>query len=149
MPEEIPQEVVPLVRRAFDLAPDAPGPFVWLYPFDEYADMTSGPAPRPDLPFTEDFFLGEALQQGFPLNTVVSTGNFRRLMELDGAALAGAILLIPVAATTGGCLPAIREFLRRGGSTIFYGALDYAPSELRQSFAELRRVRQFSLKNPT
>ena len=86
MPEEVPREVMPLLLRAIEEGPDRPGPLVWVYPFEEYAAAVSDGARNNDGKvlsriFNEDFFLGEALQGGLPLNTVIPTRNWRTLAK--------------------------------------------------------------------
>ncbi len=83
MPEVVPREVTPFLAEAFETAPDRAGPLVWVYPFGEYAAASGGAGEPPpgalDRIFNEDVFLGEALQGGLPLNTVVSTRIWRAL----------------------------------------------------------------------
>jgi len=76
MPVRVPNEVIPFLLEAKDHAPDAPGPVVWIYPWDEYHDLTFGDAPRLDEVFFGDWFMRGAVNQGLPLNTVVSSRNF-------------------------------------------------------------------------
>ena len=73
MPDQCPQEVMPHLLSALRDAPDQPGPVVWVYPFDEYHDMTFSPEPRLEEVFFGDWFLRAAVNDGFPLNTVTST----------------------------------------------------------------------------
>lgn len=129
MPDQVPSEVIPHLQEAFRKAPDQPGPLVWVYPFEEYNELIRGTDPRPDIPFSEDLFLGECLQQGLPLNTVISTGNFRNLMEQKNNALDSAVLIIPLSAYRGNNIAPIRNFLKNNGSVIFYGALNGAIPE--------------------
>ena len=49
MPDQVPEEVIPLLKDAFRNAPDAAGPLVWVYPFDEYNQLVRGENPRPTL----------------------------------------------------------------------------------------------------
>ncbi|MDD3885680.1 MAG: hypothetical protein PHI35_02280, partial [Victivallaceae bacterium] len=73
MPDIVPREVIPqLLHAALEIAPDAPGPLLWVYPFDEYAAKKN-----PHLAFAEEQFIGEAIQGGLPLNTVISTRIWR------------------------------------------------------------------------
>ena len=127
-----PMEVIPLLMDAFRNAPDAPGPFVWIYPFDEYSGTRT-----PDLVLNEDLFIGECVQSGFPLNTVISTGNFTALTASGKSTLDGAVLVVPVSAAEGtllegastapgprrGC--SVLRLVERGGSgTLFPAGTD-------------------------
>ena len=129
MPDQVPAEVIPHLQEAFRNAPDQPGPLVWVYPFDEYNEMVRGKDPQPDVPFCEDFYLGECLQQGLPLNTVISTGNFRKLLDQKKNTLDSSILVIPLSVYSGENISYIRNFLKNNGKVIFYGALSRASKE--------------------
>lgn len=126
LPDQVPREVIPHLYDAFDNGPDAPGPLVWVYPFSEYSTLVRGDNPRPDIVFTEDFYIGECLQQGTPLNTVVSTDNFMKLMEDDNHALDISILVVPASAVHDATIPAFEKHLARNGNILFYGSIDGA-----------------------
>jgi len=131
MPDQVPQEVIPHLLSARRQAPDAPGPLLWVYPFDEYSELVRGSVRRPDVVFAEDQFLGEAVQEGLPLNTVVSTGNFRRLAASRPEKLGNAILLIPTSALLfAENRTAVKQRLDGGGSVMLYGTLSGLPSEV-------------------
>lgn len=130
LPNQVPREVIPLLYDAFDNGPDAPAPLVWVYPFDEYNARVRQEQPRPDIVFSEDFYLGETLQCGLPLNTVISTASLRQLVRDGHRNLDQAILVIPASAATDENRDAIETLLRRGASAIFYGALSGAPAWL-------------------
>ena len=131
LPDQVPREVIPRLFDAFDTGPDQPGPLVWVYPFDEYSTRVRGDDPRPDVVFLEDMFIGECVQEGLPLNTVVSTGNFRALIASGSRALDASVLVVPVSACGDANLAAVETFLDRGGRVLFYGALQGAPERLR------------------
>ena len=91
MPDQVPQEVIPHLLEAFRSAADSPAPFVWVYPFRKYSEMVHGKDPHPEIVFNEDLFIGETIQAGFPLNTVVAQENFDKIpME--------SIVIMPVSA---------------------------------------------------
>ena len=126
MPDQVPNEVIPHILEAWQSAPDAAGPLVWLYPFDEYCELVHGPAPRLDAVLREDLFIGEALQNGLPLNTVISTAEFRR----NPASVLGSILVVPASAWTPENAPALRDFQAKGGKILLYGGTAHLPEEL-------------------
>ena len=130
MPDQVPRELSPIFHDAFDTAADAPGPFVWLYPFDEYCEMTRGDSAKPEVVFTEDMFIAETLQDGMPLNTVISTTVFSALCSKNPSALDGRIIVAPVTVFKSGCWNMLREFIEHGGQVIFYGALDSSSAPL-------------------
>lgn len=131
LPDQVPREVIPLLYDAFDNGPDRSGPLVWIYPFDEYSELVRGANSKPDIVFTEDMFLGECVQAGVPLNTVISTGNFRRLTASGDRSLDASILVVPVSAADGENMDALEQFLRNGGKILFYGTLQGASERLR------------------
>ncbi len=127
MPDRVPREVIPhLLAAASDEAPDQPGPLLWIYPFEEYADLTFGEHRRPDLVFAEEQFIGEAIQGGLPLNTVVSTRIFRMMMQINDSIAKKCLLVVPASAEK-----SILPYLDRCGDVLFYGTLDSASEELR------------------
>ncbi len=126
MPEQVPDEVIPHIKQALRIAPDQAGPLVWVYPFDEYTELVRGATPRPEIVFNEDSFIGEAIQQGLPLNTVISTGNFRNLILQATALFSASIIIAPVTA-----YKSTKEFIANGGNVVFYGTLINAPEELK------------------
>ena len=121
MPDQVPQEVIPHLINAFRDAPNEPAPFVWVYPFQHYCKMLHGSDPHPEIVFNEDLFLGEVIQAGFPLNTVISQANVKHLPIHS-------IAIVPVSAYGDW----VDDFLNRGGRIIFYGALRHAPDSLKK-----------------
>lgn len=121
MPDCVPQEVTPHLLHAFRHAPDSPAPFVWVYPFHLYGEMVHGSDPHPEIVFSEDMFIGDAIQGGFPLNTVVSLENMAKIPDTS-------IVLMPVSAYG----TQAEDFLNRGGKIIFYGSLRHAPESLKK-----------------
>ena len=131
LPDQVPREVIPLLYDAFDNGPDRPGPLLWVYPFDEYTDLVRGKDPHPETVFAEEIFIGECVQEGLPLNTVISTGNFRRLAA-SGKNLSGvSVLVVPLSAAEGATMEALEQFLAKGGKILFYGALQGASDRVR------------------
>ncbi len=142
MPDQVPNEVIPHILEAWRSAPDAAGPLVWLYPFDEYSALVKGNSPDLNLLFfsetaelvlrnlpgmetilREDLFIGEALQNGLPLNTVISTEEFRG----NPAVVQGRILIVPASALTEENESALHQFLSQGGKMMIYGSTDFLP----------------------
>lgn len=126
MPEVVPQEVTPHLLRAWNERPDAPGPLVWLYPFDELHDNLFGQAPAPERLFHTDWFAREALNDGLPLNTVVSTRSWRALGEQVRTRFAGRVIVSP-APLDAADEDLLLAWVDHGGKLIVYGPLDRAP----------------------
>ncbi len=127
MPEQVPDEVIPHLKEALRHAPDQAGPLVWVYPFSEYSDLVRGKDKNPGVVFNEDMFIAEALQQGLPLNTVISTDNFYKTFSKCPEKFASKILIAPVTS-----YPAVKGFIASGGNVIFYGSLRNVPDDLCQ-----------------
>ena len=148
MPDEVPRDVAPLLIKAMEEGPDRAGPIVWVYPFGEYCDAVfpeeveklKGERRGEEIHriFNEDFFLGEALQGGLPLNTVISTANWRKLASSRPAARASGadsaladVFILPVSALLSPeNLAALEAFAERGAKFLIYGPLADAPAAL-------------------
>lgn len=128
MPDVVPNEITPHLQRGLADFPDAPGLVTWIYPFDEYHDWTFGKDNRVDEVFFGDWFMRAAVNQGFPLNTVVSTGNF---LQARPRLWKETILVCPApdAGTALAC--ALIAHLESGGKVLLYGPLHRADPRLR------------------
>lgn len=134
MPDQVPLEVIPHLLHALDTAPDRIAPLLWVYPFEEYdrAVAGSGAGARPAPIFCEEWYLGAAIQCGLPLNTVISTGNFRALAATAPERFAGVVLTVPVSGVNGETLAALRRAVAAGAECLFYGPEGAADPELRR-----------------
>jgi hypothetical protein len=121
-------EVTPHLFRALDERADAPGPFVWVYPFDEYdAVLKREPGDLRHL-FHQDWFFCQALNAGFPVSTVCASG---LVAPLDRAGLLpDSVFVAPVPRGECAYLEVLLRRVRRGGRVLLYGALDKAPPAL-------------------
>ena len=129
MPDRVPLESQPHLLRAWREQADAAGPFVWLYPFDELHDALTSPSPDLARLFHTDWFVREAINDGLPLNTVISTRAFDAL-GADAPRLAGRLLVTPAPLAPEGEARLLR-WLDAGGALLVYGPLEHAPG-LRQ-----------------
>ncbi len=129
MPDQCPNEVIPHLLKAYDQAPDALAPLVWIYPFREYSELAAG---RVSKPFFEDWFIRDAINQGLPLSMVIATDNFVRInaAEPDTAAqTAGAglfrqsILVTPVPEAGSAMNAALLRHVADGGWAMLYGSI--------------------------
>ena len=124
MPDQIPQEVIPHLLEALRCKPDQAGPLLWLYPFGEYHDLVFGKDRHPDAVFAEDAFIAAAIQNGFPLNTVVGSTAFVKHQP------EGSLLLAPMSAMRGAMSDAVDKFIKADGKVLFYGPAEYAEPSL-------------------
>lgn len=127
MPDRVPNETTPHFLRAWSERPDAAGPFVWLYPFDELHDALRGEAPAPERLFHTDWFVREALNSTLPLNTVVSTRAFDAMGARTQDVFAGRILVTPTPFAPAG-EKRLLDWIDAGGSLLLYGPLEHAPA---------------------
>ncbi|MFA6715244.1 MAG: hypothetical protein WCS27_07695 [Victivallaceae bacterium] len=130
MPEQVPNEVIPHLIAGLETAPDEPGPFIWLYPFDEYHDKTFAGNGIAEV-FFGDWFMRTAINTGFPLNTVVSTANF--VAAPESCTVPGNVIVTPsVVAENAAVAELLKEFLQNGGKVLFYGPAGAALQSLLQ-----------------
>lgn len=133
MPEEVPNEVIPHILKAKEHEPDQPGSLVWVYPFDEYHEMTFGEPNRVKEVFFGDWFMREAINNGFPLNTVISTANFTSIMTSNPEYFRESILVTPVPGTDSKICPVLLKYLQNGGHILLYGPIEHADESILKS----------------
>ncbi|HOP11700.1 MAG TPA: hypothetical protein PK629_09455 [Oscillospiraceae bacterium] len=127
MPENCVNEVIPHLLKGFETAPDAPAPFVWVYPFNEYHENASGNIAKL---FFEDRFIVQAINNGLPLNTVIASDDFIRLFADSPDFLRHSVLVVPVPANSSLLNDALLRFVQNGGQIMLYGALSSADEKL-------------------
>src|SRR3982751_1068127 len=130
MPEKVPNEVTPHILSAMDDYSDSPGLVTWIYPFDEYHDMTFGPKPQLAEVFFGDWFIRGAVNNGFPLNSVVSTRQFVPAFRKAPEFFARTILLAYAPIIKGDVEAALSAVLRAGHDVLLYGPIGAEGSEL-------------------
>ncbi|WP_269541130.1 hypothetical protein [Cerasicoccus fimbriatus] len=91
MPLSVPNEVTAFILKAREKAPDAPAPFLWVYPFDDFHEIAKT---RPDITLHADAYIGVAINEGLPLNTVVDAKELTAALTASGQQ--DAILVTPV-----------------------------------------------------
>jgi len=126
MPVTVPNQSTPHLLRAWEHRPDAAGPLVWLYPFDEMHDTMFGPRPVPERLFHTDWFVREAINDGLPLNTVISTRAFDALGEKTRSVLRDRVLVSPTPFDET-AEQRLLNWIDAGGHLLLYGPLDHAP----------------------
>lgn len=129
LPDQVPNEVIPHILQARRIAPDKAGLLVWVYPFEEYHDYAFNNPERLDQVFYGDWFIRQALNEGFPMNTVVSTTNFVKLMKADNPVFDESILVSIVPKAGSETEKQLMNFVMRGGKLIVYGPATHAGKE--------------------
>lgn len=126
MPTQVPDEVIPHILKArYDL-PTAPGPLVWVYPFDEYHDWARKYDDRLPEIYYGDWFIRQAINSGLPLNTVISTSSFEKALS-EKPGLFEESVLITIAPEEGSANEtALMEFVKNGGRLIVFGPVEHA-----------------------
>jgi hypothetical protein len=130
LPEACPNEVTPHLLRAASDFSDEPGLVTWIYPFDENYDRVFGDAPRPAEPFLGDWLLRGAVNAGFPLNTVVSTGNFLASRQAQPELYRRTLLLAPAPDAGTPLESALLDSVATGHDVLLYGPLNHAGPRL-------------------
>lgn len=123
MPEQVPNEVIPYILEGLRDQPNAAGPIIWLYPFNEYHDMTFSGEGIEEV-FFGDWFMRSAINCGFIINTVISTANFPT--ALDKRTITGSeIVITPTASVMDEAVfQQIKNFIYQGGKVLFYGPVN-------------------------
>ena len=132
MPEKCPLEVIPHVLAALEDRPDRPGPLVWVYPLDEYHEMTFSNNPRLEEPFFADWFMRAAINNGLPLNTVVSSKNYLTSSRAAPDLYRESVLVTTVPASGSPLAAALARHVQSGGKLLLYGPLDCADEAIRK-----------------
>lgn len=130
MPDKVPNEVIPRLLEGFEHAPDKPGPIVWIHPFDEMHELLLAGGRRLDETLFCDTFVCGAINQGLPLNTVVSSANFVKGVATNPAAYGESILFAPVALLSIACVDALIGCLKAGGRLMLYGPVSNADERI-------------------
>lgn len=120
MPDNCVNEPLPhLLKAEKDIADDI-APLVWVYPMREFTTSHSEEALYEM--YFGDKYISEAINNGLPLNCVVSTDNFLKTpLELYKKS----ILISPIPQTKE-IADRLLEFEKAGGNVIFYGSVKAA-----------------------
>ncbi|GAA4442225.1 hypothetical protein GCM10023091_28620 [Ravibacter arvi] len=150
MPTQVPDEVTPHILKARYDSPTAPGPLVWVYPFDEYHQWANhAPGRLPEV-YYGDWFIRQAINNGLPLNTVISTTSFQAAIQQKPGLFRESVL-ITIAPDAGTTLEkALIGFVENGGKLIIFGPTDHS-SDIFKSFLNLQNSTalegEFRIKN--
>jgi len=124
MPQQVPVDVASHIFRSRENPPDQAGPVLWVYPFREYHEMTFGDDPQLKRVYFGDWYVRGAINQGLPVNTVVSTDNLLKMAVEKPATVSKSIWLTPVPAAGSTLHAALLQHVARGGKALIYGPID-------------------------
>lgn len=127
MPDSCVYEPLPHLLKATNEAPDAPSPIVWIYPFREYSTCKDETLVQEM--FFGDWFVRNAINDGLPLSTVVSTDIF---CKTDKEIYSSSVLLSPVPEANGDYERTIINYITAGGKVIFYGSVTRASEQFKK-----------------
>ena len=130
--------MIPHLLQGRRTAPDQPGLIVWVYPFDEYHDWAHKQPERVKEIYYGDWFIQQAINDGFPLNTVVSTGNFVELMKAGKKTFDESILVSIVPDAGSDLEKQLIQFVKKGGKLFVYGPSSHAS----QKFLDFLNIKQ-------
>jgi hypothetical protein len=130
MPDQVPMEIIPYIADGLRRKPDQAGPFVWVYPFNEYQEMALKHGRCLDEIFADDWFIRGAINNGLPLNTVTSMTSLAALLDSKSDIFTGTVLVIPVNACSGDCVKKLEQLVKSGGNILFYGPAQNAVPEM-------------------
>ena len=128
LPRRCPVEVTPHLLDAYSHYPDEAGPVTWLYPIDSYIQLGLREG-KTDEFFMDDWFVENAIDQGMPLNSVVSDGVF---LKADPASYRDKILVTPVPHKNTPAEAAVLRAVKAGIRLLMYGSTAYASREIRE-----------------
>ena len=128
LPRRCPVEVTPFLLDAYSHYPDEPGPVTWLYPFASYVQLGLREGRMSEF-FMDDWLIENAIDQGLPLNSVVTDSIF---LEADVAPYQDKILVMPVPHAGTPADQALEKALKAGCRVLLYGNPAFATDALRQ-----------------
>lgn len=132
MPTQVPNEVIPHILKARYNSPTAAAPLVWVYPFDEYHNWASNQPNRLNEIYYGDWFIRQAINNGLPLNTVISTKSFPMAIQEKPNLFSQSILLAVVPDANSVYEKTLINFVKNGGKLVVYGPADYASAAFKE-----------------
>ncbi len=120
MPDLVPVEVSGHLYDAESTQADVAGPFIWVYPFEEYHNEVYA-GRRLEQIFADDYLIRGAINAGFPMNTVVSSANFVKAVESGVEFRDRVLVMSTIFDISPAVLAAAEKHLASGGKILFYG----------------------------
>ena len=118
MPDACVYEPLPHLLKAEKDSADVPAPLVWVYPVREFT--SSSDADTLYEMYWGDQYIRQAINNGFPLNCVVSTDIF---LKTDLSLYEKSILISPVPQTQQ-VAEKLAAFEESGGNVVYYGSAE-------------------------
>ena len=118
MPDSCVYEPLPHILKAEKDAADEPSFILWLYPMKEYTTSKN----EKDLyeMYYGDRFIMDAINSGFPLNTVISTEIFKKVSK---DVYKGRIIISPII-NDSKIVKLLSDFTDNGGKLLLYGTTE-------------------------
>lgn len=127
------EEVYYHIKRGLEFSSDEAGPILWIYPYDEYHETLKNPTYISHLYFG-DSFISRSITNGFPLNTVISSKNFKKLYRKNPDYFKDKILLTHLPVSKWEYIYDVIDFVKDGGNAIFYGSFEPVSEDIRKIF---------------
>ena len=134
VPEQIPDEVIPHLKRALAHRPDAVPPVVWVYPFTEYHRYAFDDPARIGEPMAGDLLVQHAINHGLPLSGVITTEALVAVLAASPGRFAGSVLVSPVPDAGSAWDRALEAHAGLGGGVLCYGPTVRAGAAWRERF---------------
>lgn len=128
LPDRCPNEVIPHILTADAHRPDNVSPVVMIYPFDEYTVLKDEQSLKEM--FFADWFMRGAINNGFPVSSVVSTSNFILSLASKPALYDGSVLVSAIPQAGSEFEKVIIQKIKSGAKVIFFGPVSRASDEL-------------------
>lgn len=125
-------EAIPHLRRAVKMAPDQPGPLTLVYPYSEFHRLAEETPDEVGLAYFHDLYLRSAVQNGLPLNTVISTDDLTEALSRNPGTLAQTVLVSLAPKSDWALDRQLIDWVRGGGKALLFGPLAEASEELRE-----------------
>ena len=122
MPVQVPNEVTAFLLKARETAPEALGPLVWVYPFDEFHTLGLEEG-KPERPLHADAWIGSVINAGVPLNSVADAGLLQTVLGKKSDIISGRIFMAPVPRPGSDYETLIRQLIDAGADLLLYGPL--------------------------
>jgi hypothetical protein len=134
MPDTVAAEISAHLLRTRELAPDALGPLLWVYPFEEYHNAVFSNPSGIATAYFGDWFVRGMINNGLPLNTVASTENFLRQFATNSQRFSETVVVAPVPMPNTPLHEALLQHAECGGKVLLYGPIDETDTELLKLF---------------
>jgi hypothetical protein len=128
-PKRVARGLIPPLLNALDHSPDDLPMTIWVYPFDEYHDFIETKS-RTEEAFSGDWLITASINEGFPLNAVISTTNYLSTLSLYPNRFNNSILVTRVPDQDTHLSLALQGHIQNGGKVLFYGPLLHAGNEM-------------------